>query len=249
MATRSLNSTGRSRITHAMFNASLDKQSTSPLLSLEWDISGLSIESSGKLFLDVSNDRLERRFVLQETTPSSGALEINIGSAFQGRVFRIRLVAVVQDSNNVPIIRAESVPVSFTSSGESTAKSLLVVQPMSDLEVPWRLSFEGGDVVMMVSNKGNLWTQFLRPSPILKPLLVGPIVFQIALRLLAGSDDIGAGLEQWRQLLEEHGMVEDSSDGLNFDEVIESAEQISTSFQASSKALERLLKALEEVSK
>lgn len=249
MATRSLNSTGRSRITHEMFRASLDHQPTAPLLLLDWDLSALSIEPSGKLFLDVSNDRLERRFVLQETTPSSGVLELDIGSAFHGRVFRIRLVAVVQDSNNVPIIRAESVPVSFTSSGESTAKSLLVVQPMTDLEVPWRLSFEGGDVVMMVSNKGDLWTQFLRPSPILKPLLVGPIIFQIALRLLAGTDDIGAGLEQWKQLLEEHGLSDDSPDELNFDEVIDSAEQISNSFQASSKALDRLLKALEEVSK
>lgn len=249
MATRSLNSTGRSRITHDMFNATLDNHSTDPLLTLDWNLSVLSIEPSSKLFLDVSNDRLEKRFILQETTPSAGGLAINLGPAFQGRVCRIRLVAVVQDSNGVPIIRAESVPVSFTTSGDSTAKSLLVVQPMTDLEVPWRLSFEGGDVVMMVANKNDLWTQHLRSSLILKPLLVGPIIFQIALRLLSGSEDIGAGLEQWRDLLEEHGLLDESLEERNFDEVIEAADQISMSFQSNSKALDRLLKSLDEVSR
>lgn len=249
MATLSLNSTGRSRITLDMFEATLLNQDHDPKIDLEWDLSDLAIEASAKLYLDVSNDRLEKRFNLAEVDPNEGSTQLDLGSAFVGRLIRIRLVAVVVDTQGIPIIRAESVPVSFTTAGESSSKSLLVVQPDDELTVPWRLNFDGGDVVMMVSNKNDLWALHLRNAPVFKPLVVGPVVFQIAVRLLSGSDDVGAGLDQWEKLLQKHGLDIESAEEASLDEILEMAEQVAVNFQANSRSLDRLVKALEEGSK
>jgi hypothetical protein len=249
MATLSLNSTGRSRITLDMFDAALESQDSDPTIKIEWDMSSLMLEPLTKLYLDASNDRLERRFQLADSNPTSGTANVDLGPSFSGRVTRIRLVAVLVDTSGVPIIRAESIPVSFTTTGDSTSKSLLVVQPDVDLPVPWRLNFDSGDVVMMVSNKNDLWTLHLRNSPVFKPLLVGPVVFQIAVRLLSGSEDVGAGLEQWEKLLEQHGLDNKSAEGATFDEILELAEHVSLSFQAKTSSLDRLVKELEEAVK
>ena len=241
VATRSLNSTGRSRITHQMFDAVLDSQNSSPTIDITWDLSDLKLPSESSLFVDVSNDRVEKRFSLSEPDLDIGQIVIELGPEFVRSVARLRLIAVIRDSSNIPVIRAESVTVSFSSSGESSAKSLLVVQPVNDLKAPWELSFVGGDVILNVSNEGGLWSSHLRLSPLFKVLVIGPIVYQVALELLTSRGELGRGMERWQELLVSYGLEIEDSDDLDIEELMKQARDVSLEFQASRKTVEYLL--------
>jgi hypothetical protein len=153
---------------------------------------------------------------------------------------RIRLVVVTRDPKGFPIIRAESVSVTFTSTGDSSAKSLLPVQPDEELVVPWELDFSGGDVVLRVSNKNGIWNDHLKSSPLFKPLIVGPIVFQIAFRLIAGVEDLGFGLSNWQKVLESAGLDISDSGEMDPEEIFDLASEVSTAFQLRSDLVSRL---------
>ncbi len=240
MATLSLNSTGRSRITHAMFKASLDRSEDLPKLTLDWDITALGIAGQWSLFVDYWNDALEQRWDLAPQGIPSGNAVLQLGEEFKGSVFRMRLVAVTRDSRGFPIIRAESVPVSFTTTGESSAVSILPVQPDETLDTPWKLDFSGGDVILRVANKDQLMTEHLKSSNLFKPLIIGPVVFQIALKLLMGTDDIGPGLENWIKLLKREGLDLDSASELSTEEMYEEALELSLRFQQRANLIEKL---------
>lgn len=240
MATYSLNSTGRSRITHGMFQASLDRSEALPRLTLDWDVTPLGIAGQWSLFVDYWNDSLEQRWELAPHGISNGNAVLKLGEEFNGSVFRMRLVAVTRDSRGFPIIRAESVPVSFTTTGESSASSILPVQPDESLDTPWQLDFSGGDVILRVANKDQLMTEHLKSSNLFKPLIIGPVVFQIALKLLLGADDIGPGLENWIKLLKREGLDLDNVSALSPEEIYEAALEISITFQQRANLIEKL---------
>lgn len=240
MATYSLNSTGRSRITHGMFKASLDRSEALPRLTLDWDVTPLGIAGQWSLFVDYWNDALEQRWELAPHGISNGNAILQLGEEFNGSVFRMRLVAVTRDSRGFPIIRAESVPVSFTTTGESSASSILPVQPDESLDAPWQLDFSGGGVILRVANKDQLMTEHLKSSNLFKPLIIGPVVFQIALKLLLGTDDIGPGLENWIKLLKREGLDLDNVSALSPEEIYEAALEISIRFQQRANLIEKL---------
>ena len=241
MATLSLNSTGRSRITHNMFDAQLDRSDANQTLSIDWDLSSLSLGAQWSLFVDYWNDDVERRQDLDPQGALSGSNSLDLGAEFSHSVVRIRIVVVTRDSKGLPIIRAESVAVTFTTTGESSAKSLLPVQPDGELLVPWELDFRGGDVVLRVSNKGGLWGDHFRSSPMFKPLIVGPIVFQIAFRLIAGVEDLGSGMANWKRVLESAGLDTADLSGMSPEEMLDLAGEISTAFQLRSDLVGRLV--------
>jgi len=240
MATLSLNSTGRSRITHGLFKASLDRSEALPKLTLEWDVTALGIAGRWSLFVDYWNEALEQRWDLAPQGISNGNAVLQLSEEFKGSVFRMRLVAVTRDSRGFPIIRAESVPVSFTTTGESSASSILPVQPDETLDTPWQLDFSGGDVILRVANKDQFMTEHLKSSSLFKPLIIGPVVFQIALKLLLGTDDIGPGLENWIQLLKREGLDLDSAGSLSPEEIYDEALEISLKFQQRVNLIEKL---------
>jgi hypothetical protein len=165
---------------------------------------------------------------------------MSLGDEFSNSVVRIRLVVVTRDPKGFPIIRAESVSVTFTTTGDSSAKSLLPVQPDEELVVPWELDFSGGDVVLRVSNKNGIWNDHLRSSPLFKPLIVGPIVFQIAFRLIAGVEDLGSGLSNWQRVLESAGLDIGDLGELSPEEIFDLASEVSTAFQLRSDLVSRL---------
>ncbi len=240
MATLSLNSTGRSRITLGMFSATLDRSEALPLLTLDWDVSSIGIAGQWSLFVDYWNDALEQRWDLAPQGIPVGNAVLQLGEEFNGSVFRIRLVAVTRDSRGLPIIRAESVPVSFTTTGESSATSILPVQPDESLVTPWQLDFSGGDVILRVANKDQLMTEQLKSSILFKPLVIGPVVFQIALKLLLGTDDVGPGLENWIKLLKKEGLDLDNASSLSPEEIYDAALEISKRFQQRKKLIQKL---------
>ena len=240
MATLSLNSTGRSRIALGMFNATLDRTEALPRLTLNWDIKPIGITGQWSLYVDYWNDALEQRWDLAPQGIPSGNSVLQLGEEFKGSVFRMRLVAVTRDSRGFPIIRAESVPVSFTTTGESSATSRLPVQPDESLVTPWQLDFSGGDVILRVANKDQLMTEQLKSSHLFKPLVIGPVVFQIALKLLLGTDDAGPGLENWIKLLKKEGLDLDNASSLSPEEIYDAALEISTKFQDRRKLIQKL---------
>lgn len=240
MATLSLNSTGRSRITLGMFSATLDRSEALPLLTLDWDVSSIGIAGQWSLFVDYWNDAVEQRWDLAPQGIPVGNAVLQLGEEFNGSVFRIRLVAVTRDSRGLPIIRAESVPVSFTTTGESSATSILPVQPDESLVTPWQLDFSGGDVILRVANKDQLMTEQLKSSILFKPLVIGPVVFQIALKLLLGTDDVGPGLENWIKLLKKEGLDLDNASSLSPEEIYDAALEISKRFQQRKKLIQKL---------
>lgn len=247
MATRSLNDTGRSRITHEMFDASLSRETGEPVLKISWDITPLSIRSKKKLVVDISNDRVEQRVELSEVGADVGEIIYPLSAEFAVGVTRIRIVAVTEDASGIPIIRAESVTTSFSTSGESTSKSILVVEPVADLAVIWELDFDSGDVILKVSNKDNLWSEQLRQSQIFKSTIIGHIVYAVALHLLATRDELAAGLVNWQNLLVPLGLNIDDSDEADVEDLMDHARDVSHAFQEDRKLLSHLISNLEEI--
>lgn len=247
MATRSLNSTGRSRITQDMFHVSVDKEGGTTVLAIEWDIRPLSIGSGKKVVLDVWNDRIERRIELSESGNDVGEQLHTLEAGFASGVIRVRIVAVAVDTAGIPIIRAESITTSFNSAGESTAKSILVVEPVEDLDVIWELDFSAGDVILKVSNREGLWTEYLKQSQVFKSTIVGHVVYVVALHLLATRGELAVGLEKWQTLLDSFGLNIDDSDEEDIEELMYLAREVSNAFQRDRKLLGHLISNLEDI--
>ncbi|MDA8552204.1 hypothetical protein N9K78_02835 [Aquiluna sp.] len=208
MSTRTLNSTGRSRITLNMIDmevlpSTLD--STSRSIRARCDVSSLALPKDSSLFLELSNSYSETRFELSADGENN---EIEVDSGFFSGTVRAKFVASHLEANRVAIISAESVAILFDGpSGESTLNSPLILRPDPDLEVPWKLDFTNGDFMVLVSNRGNLWTQYLKSSATFKALIASPLVFQICLYLLDQDEtNDGAAMVQWIETLKPYGL-------------------------------------------
>jgi hypothetical protein len=249
MSTRTLNSTGRSRITQEMIDLKLEIDSSLPRLNASWDLSKLALQPETILYLEVQTEYIEKRFLLSESSPLSGALSVDLPPELLSGVLRAWFVASSRDSRGIPLIRAASIPISFaTATGESTLESPILMVPTEGLTVPWDLEISGDLVEVRVPSQDGLWVDYLKLAPSFKAALVGPIVQEIALLLLMNSGHASDGLrEKWEPILTGFGLdLEADFEGGSIDDAILKAKQISRAFQESRRILDFVTKGKEE---
>lgn len=247
MATRTLNSTGRSRITLEMIELAVLQDNSKPrtrVISVRCDMRSLDLPENSSLHLDLSNDFSEVRF---DVTNDNQVNRIEVDSGFFSGTVRARLSSSSFDSKGVALINAESVQILIDGpSGETTLNSPLVLRPDPDLEVPWKLDHSKGDFMVLVSNRGNLWTEYLKASKSFKALIAGPLILQICLHLLSDDGDTdGASMTQWIKILKPYGLdLSVLDDDLDLSEKLEIASRISEEFARKQNVLDGLIKKL-----
>jgi hypothetical protein len=249
MSTRTLNSTGRSRITQEMTNLQLEIDSNDPVLRVEWDLSKLELEPETLLYLDIQTEYIEKRFMLSEGSPLTGARSLNLAPELMSGVLKAWFVATILDSRGVRLIRAVSVPISFaTATGDSTVESPILIVPKEGLTVPWELEVSGDLVEVRVPSQDGLWADYLKIAPSFKAALVGPIVQEICLLLLMNSGHASEGLrEKWEPILRDFGLDLDADfDAGNIDDALIKSKQISRAFQEGRRVLDFLAIDMEE---
>jgi hypothetical protein len=241
MSTRTLNSTGRSRITQEMIDLTLAIDSSTPTLNASWDLSKLELQPETVLYLEVQTEYVEQRFTLSETAPLPGSLSLALPPNLLSGVLRAWFVATSRDSSGIPLVRAASIPISFaTATGDSTLESPILMVPTDGLTVPWDLEISGDLVEVRVPSQDGLWADYLKLAPSFKAALVGPIVQEIALLLLMNSGHASDGLrEKWEPILTDFGLdLGAEFDGVSVDDAILKSKQISRAFQESRKILD-----------
>lgn len=244
MATRTLNMTGRSRITSEMFDIEAQLEPEGLQLQINWSFEELGLPESALCFLDVDNPNFERRFELHGL---KGEAVFNLEPGLTKGGIGYQVIVVTSDARGIPLIRAASKRGAVDSeTGESTLKSPLIVVPDSDLRIPWKLDFTTGDVRLLVAAKDNLWSE-LKASPFFKNLIAGPLVFEIALHLMDTSESVvGEGLSKWIDVFERYGFDSDSDfEDMELSEKIDFAKAIAEKFQEDKKILEKLVLQIE----
>lgn len=215
MPTRTLNATGRSRITKAMFSA----HGSGGFVTVKWDMSNLDLDSACQLFIVLRNGALEDRHEIQDISLDSDQVKVPVRSELQRDFVNVQLVVTQRDQRNVPLIRASSVIVAVNlETGESTSDTPLLLVAREDLAVPWQLDF-GGDLKVLVSNRDSLWTNRTSTSPEFEAAILPAIVFEIAIHVLSGALQGGKAESDWVEILEVYG--------LQFFEDMEMAEAVS----------------------
>ena len=245
MTTRTLNSTGRSRITQDMFKVNMANMNRA--IDISWDLTALKIPSSSKLFLEVINKKVERRFELSEDQADSGTAQVPLPPELLTGFVSVKVVAVGRDKSGIPLIEADSIATTIaTETGESSATSPLVVCPQMDLEVPWELDFTGGDVRVLVAADNGLYAQTLKSSSIFKSVIIGPIVYEIVLKMMDSDEGLGSAFGIWKTMLAPYGLdlSEDVHDW-DFEQKHTAARQISKDFQIGKKTLTYLQNSIE----
>ena len=97
--------------------------------------------------------------------------------------------------------------------------------------------------MVLVSNRGNLWTQYLKSSATFKALIAGPLVFQICLYLLDQDEtNDGAAMVQWIETLKPYGLdLSVLDDELTLTEKIDIADAVSERFVVNKGILDTLI--------
>lgn len=202
MATRTLNATGRSRITKAMFRA----EGSGSFVQVEWDMSRLNLDESCQLFAVLKNGGLEDRVEINDASLKSGTAKLPVRQELQRNFVNVQLLAIQRDEKNVPLIRANSVVVAVNlMTGESTSDTPLLLVARDDLAVPWQLDF-AGDVKVLVSNREALWTSRISTSPEFEAAILPGIVFEIAVHVLSGAFQGGKAESDWIEILKPYGL-------------------------------------------
>ena len=240
MATRTLNATGRSRITKAMFRA----DGRGSFVEVTWDMSSLNLDDSCELIAVLRNGGLEERLEMVDASLKSGKAKLAVRPELQRDFVNVQLLVIQRDDSNVPLIRANSVVVAVNlATGESTSDTPLLLVAREDLAVPWQLDF-AGDVKVLVANREALWTSRVSTSPEFEAAILPGVVFEIAVHVLSGALQGGKAESDWIEILKPYGLEPDHEKDMS--DLVTEARNVTEKFCISHDLVGNLLRRTKE---
>jgi len=253
---RTLNSTGRQRITMEMVSANPRIDGASRSISLAWDLSSLRLDSTSDVVIEASITGQSMRIVAGPLGDGTGSHEAKVPFLVDAKSAKIKVLVAKENSSGVRIISATttSIPVLFEREPEG-GQSPLPIQLKDDLKTVWELDYSTGKPVLWISNKNGIYGR-LKSNPIFFPTILPQVIKEISFQLLTNPSLFESNSEVWEKFFKKLGLSDEERLSLQAMEDIEDgtidrwakAEALSSEFAVRLKVMSKIEAALEEES-
>lgn len=201
---RTLNPTGKIRLTQDQVWADLTASPGGKNLKIGWDLSGLDLGDNLEMIAEIfASDSL--REVVPGHFATTGTHSIELGNALSEGLIRFTL-RLVDPMDPVRRITAETASI-FLNSDASSAKSLLKTQPNSNLPTLWAVDFALGEPVLQILNQGNSYRD-LTSSRLFLSAVLPTAVEKIVELVITEEDSFEANaLTAWEEFFVRLGLA------------------------------------------
>ena len=251
---RTLNSTGRKRIT-------LDKLVVEPRVNgdnkslyFSWDLAGLELDSDAEVIIEVSTTGQSYRVSAGKLADGIGSFEVHAPTFSQAKSARSKIVVAQVNPVGVRIILATSAGISaLFEEEEMGGASPLPIQLRDDLKTIWQLDFSSGKPVLLVTNSEGIYAD-LKSNPLFFPTMLPQVIKEIAFQLLTNPSSFEDGPQVWHEFFESIGLSQSERERLQADgdgeetslERWSVAEGLAAEFVVKKRILSEIRKILEE---
>ncbi len=253
---RTLNSTGRQRITMDMVSATPRMEGAIRSIDLVWNLTELALDEKSEVIIEVSITGQTMRIVAGQLDRGTGSYQAKVPFLVDAKSAKAKLLVSKANSAGVRIISATStsIPVLFEKEPEG-GQSPLPIQLKEDLKTVWELDYSTGKPVLWITNKNGIYGQ-LKSNPIFFPTILPQVVKEISFQLLTNPSAFESNPEVWVNFFRSLGLNDEERESLQAMEDIEDgtqerwekAEALSNEFSVRLQVLSKIEAALEDES-
>ena len=201
MTATQLNYTNRIDIQSSEIEATYQVEGDHCKVTLKWLLGHYALDEDCEIFIGLvgTNTTEARRIQLGSLGDGNGSEVIDFRNLRNPELMKLRFLVVKVDDRGIPMIRADLSGISpLDQSDNSKAKSFLKIIKQDDLMVPWRLSFNDEEPIIVISGRQDLYQQLRESSPIFNPLVLSEVVRQVFEWMALSDDDFsGEVSKQW----------------------------------------------------
>jgi hypothetical protein len=253
---RTLNSTGRQRITMDMVSATPRIEGASRSIDLVWNLAELTLDKKSDVIIEVSITGQTMRIVSGQLAEGTGSHQAKVPFLVDAKSAKVKILVSMANESGIRMISATStsIPVLFEKEPEG-GQSPLPIQLKEDLKTVWELDYSTGKPVLWITNKNGIYGQ-LKSNPIFFPTILPQVIKEISFQMLSNPSAFESNSEVWVNFFRGLGLSDEERADLQAMEDIEEgtqdrwdkAEALSSEFSVRLKVLSKIEAALEEES-
>jgi hypothetical protein len=211
---RTLNSTGRKRITVDMFSIepkiSLGKKS----LVFSWNLAPLELNQDSEVVIEVSTMGQSERLSVGKLGSGIGIQEVRTAIFSEAKAAKAKILVSALNSSGIRMILATSTGISCLFEKEDDGGgSPLPIQLRDDLTNIWQLDFSSGRPVLLIANSDGIYSE-LKANPLFFPTILPQVIKEIAFHLLINPSAFEDNPEIWHMFFESLGLSESERERL-----------------------------------
>ena len=205
---RTVNPTGKSRITHENVSAHFDEDADSGVLDVTWDLEGFDFDQEAELIFETYSLGRTTRDQIPLAGNFKGTRSLHLAELAQFHSVNLFL-RVVSTSGGVRLILAESAAIPlFRGPEQASQESLLKVQPVENLPKLWEIDYSLGEPVLQVNNKDQSYPTLVSSGLFLSAILPS-VVEEICFVLITNDEAFAAEVfDRWLSFLGVYGLTE-----------------------------------------
>ena len=253
---RTLNSTGRQRITMDMVSLIPKMDGPHRSVNVSWNLGTLSLDATADVIIEVSITGQTMRIQAGKLGDATGSHEAKVPFFRDAKSAKAKILVSKPNATGVRFILAtsSSIPVLFEKEPEG-GESPLQIQLKDDLNTVWELDYSTGKPVLWVANKNGIYGR-LKSDPIFFPTILPAVIKEIAFKLLTSPSSFESNSAVWVKFFRALGLSDEEREQLQSMDDIEDgtadrwekAEALSIEYSVRLKVLLKLEEALEDES-
>ena len=162
MTATQLNYTNRIDIQSSEIEAAYRVEGDHCKVTLKWLLGHYALDEDCQIFIGLlgTSTTEARRIQLGSLGDGNGSEVIDFRNLRNPELMKLRFLVVKVDDRGIPMIKADLGGISpLDQSDNSKAKSFLKIIKQDDLMVPWRLSFNDEEPIIVISGRQDLYQQ------------------------------------------------------------------------------------------
>lgn len=253
---KTLNSTGRQRITMDMVTVTPKMDGPNRSIDFNWNLDRLALDPTADVVVEVSITGQTMRTLVGKLGGAAGSHEAKVPFLRDAKSAKAKILVSKPNDTGVRIILATTTSISVLFEKEPEgAQSPLPIQLKEDLNTVWELDYSTGKPVLWVANKNGIYSR-LKSDPIFFPTILPGVIKEIAFKLLSNPSSFESNSGVWIKFFKTLGLSDQEREQLQSLDDIEDgtsdrwakSEALAIEYSVRLKVLEKLEEALEDES-
>lgn len=253
---KTLNSTGRQRITMDMVSLSPRMDGPNRSVDVSWNLETLALDPTADVIIEVSITGQTMRTLVGKLGDASGSHEAKVPFLRDAKSAKAKILVSKPNATGIRLILATTslISVLFEKEPEG-AESPLPIQLKEDLNTVWELDYSTGKPVLWIANKNGIYSR-LKSDPIFFPTILPGVIKEIAFKLLSSPSSFESNSGVWVKFFRTLGLSDEEREQLQSMDDIEDgtadrwakSEALAIEYAVRLKVLLKLEEALEDES-
>lgn len=178
-----VNFTGRVDLPMDSLDAYIEKQGSRFILHLEWDFGRFNFDSKSELWLEIrrAGTYEYRREYLSNFKKGKNVASVDVSNMTDPMNLRLRLKVVFDKEGKRLLVGNLDNFVPRVPEDKNMQRGFLKIIKDDSLEIPWRLKFDYGEPILVISGKRNTYTFLKEDSRFFIPAILPEVVRQVAI--------------------------------------------------------------------